>query len=264
MELQKMIGDRTNVNVETPSALLKRMLNHTSEISSLERELVRLEEKRIQLNRDIPMLEGLVEIAITNVQSSSMITLNEDETDETIDAEMKADAAIQVKVEVADAKKKTMKKKKKSLDTKNSMKTRSIRKQRRDIEIINDDYNTKFKDFKHQFVLINNAVNGIHSTIQQYETMVQTVTKKQKKSSSSPLVSSPLLLSTSNNNQLIKEKLNSLLNEMMNTSILSHEEAKENEKLRKKKETIARSAAGGDERRFANTGDYCSFLVASF
>ena len=249
MELQKMIGDRTNVNVETPSALLKRMLNHTSEISSLERELVRLEEKRMQLNRDIPMLEGRFDLAITNVQSSSMITLNEDETDETIDAEMKADAAIQVKVEVADAKKKTMKKKKKSLDTKNSMKTRSIRKQRRDIEIINDDYNTKFKDFQHQFVLINNAVNGIHSTIQQYETMVQTVTKKQKKSSSSPLVSSPLLLSTSNNNQIIKEKLNSLLNEMMNTSILSHEEAKENEKLRKKKETIARSAAGGDDTK---------------
>jgi hypothetical protein len=56
-ELRKKIGERTNINVDSPTHLLEKMLNHTAEDRGLERELNRLREKLSSLNKDIPVLQ---------------------------------------------------------------------------------------------------------------------------------------------------------------------------------------------------------------
>ena len=71
VELRKQIGERTNINIDSPTVLLEKMLHHTSEASGLKREVARLRTKFQNLTQDIPVLENLLKSKLNDTSSST-------------------------------------------------------------------------------------------------------------------------------------------------------------------------------------------------
>ena len=202
-DLQRMIGDRTNVNVDSPTILLERMLNHTAEESTLERELERLRERLIALNKEVPMLELKVEMSIASTQQVSSNIDIQDVTESTTTSTQQdgnedgneTDTLQETKMET-------------DTDDETSSSKRSLRQQRRDIEESQAEYNTKLNDLKSQMSLIQNSVNGIHSTIEQYGVIVANILPMKKMASEQR-----------ERDKHMKERLKVLLNNMMASSV---------------------------------------------
>ena len=201
-DLQRMIGDRTNVNVDSPTILLERMLNHTAEESTLERELERLRERLIALNKEVPMLELKVEMSIASTQQVSSNIDIQDVTESTTTSTQQDDNEDGNETDGNEIKMET------DTDDETSSSKRSLRQQRRDIEESQAEYNTKLNDLKSQMSLIQNSVTGIHSTIEQYGVIVANILPMKKMASEQR-----------ERDKHMKERLKVLLNNMMASSV---------------------------------------------
>ena len=201
-DLQRMIGDRTNVNVDSPTILLERMLNHTAEESTLERELERLRERLIALNKEVPMLELKVEMSIASTQQVSSNIDIQDVTESTTTSTQQDGNEDGNETDGNETKMET------DTDDETSSSKRSLRQQRRDIEESQAEYNTKLNDLKSQMSLIQNSVSGIHSTIEQYGVIVANILPMKKMASEQR-----------ERDKHMKERLKVLLNNMMASSV---------------------------------------------
>ena len=202
-DLQRMIGERTNVNVDSPTILLERMLNHTAEESTLERELERLRERLIALNKEVPMLELKVEMSIASTQQVSSNIDIQDVTESTTTStqqdgnETDGNETDGNETDGNETKMET------DTDDETSSSKRSLRQQRRDIEESQAEYNTKLNDLKSQMSLIQNSVSGIHSMKERLNILpMKKMASEQRE-----------------RDKHMKERLKALLNNMMASSV---------------------------------------------
>jgi hypothetical protein len=147
-ELRYIIGNRTNININSPTHLLEKMLNHTSESSSLDRELKRLNEKLSRLKKDIPILEKKLEhlYAGNSGHTNGLRSRNRSSEFSTIsnnEENIKEDVKKIVKNNDNDTVSS-------STDSTKKKKKRTVWKQRNDIETVQVEYNSKLKELRTQ------------------------------------------------------------------------------------------------------------------
>ena len=207
-DLQRMIGERTNVNIETPAMLLKKMFNHTAETSLLDRDLEKLKTKLTLLTKEIPILEMKVDESIASIHSEHYSSENGSENSS--DSGNDNDNGDEANEE--------------------NRSSRSIRTQRRDIEDLQQEYNQKLDNLRHAMNLIIGAVDGIHSIVDEYSTLRDGASSLMK-TKQAEQVAEKVSMSMSGEGINTTKSLISMLTHMMSSSVVPTSEAAEAESL---------------------------------